>query len=328
MMYRRSIPLVLAVIFAAIAAAGAAGSGSPDLGRADTIETGVLAALEVQDPGSPEQLIAQHRAQRSAAVASAEIDKDIEAAKLLSEKHVAGFNAIKALEADESLDSMLEGASDAQSLAAIAEKTFGAVDAGAHAQAQAQALPPMKNVDPIRVKKADDFNDLGRPSTLDDYVTRATVNTEKLGGRGAPVTDFSRNIVGQVQQLSGNRKRLLRDIEQNRITELSVRKEGGKRAKVDKINKIKRPNRVRSNMDVIDCVACRFAWLKVEMDMGNTRTPHQLYDAFVQHCAGMQETNLFYNPCNKMFGKIDRLIADYISGNTVNLICMKSRMCR
>lgn len=322
------------------------------VGRADTIETNVLASLEINDPGSPEALLAMNRIekQKRMQAEASQVDRDIEAAKLLSEKHTAGFNMLKALEADEKFDAMLENADDSKALLAVAEKTLGSAASTAAATAKGGVgiatkvkalttsaiksknappeLPPMTGVDVDPPQKPDDFENLGRPPTLDDYVVRSTINTEKLGVRGAPVTDFSRTIVNQIKALDSNKKRLLSDIERNRVTGRSKRRIGRKRKTTAQINNIKSRNKVRSNMDVIDCVACRYAWLKVEMDLGNTRTPHQLYDAFVQHCAGMQESNLFYNSCNKMFGKIDRLIADYISGNTVNLICMKSRMCR
>jgi len=84
----------------------------------------------------------------------------------------------------------------------------------------------------------------------------------------------------------------------------------------------------RNAKDVIDCTACRYAWLRVEQDLGNTYSEKALYDSFVTTCASMQMTNIFFTACNDMFSQVDDMIGDYLNGRTVNQLCMHARMCR
>lgn len=86
--------------------------------------------------------------------------------------------------------------------------------------------------------------------------------------------------------------------------------------------------KARTAKDVIDCTACRYAWLRVEQDLGNTYSEKALYDAFVTTCANMQMTNIFFSSCNDMFAQVDDMIGDYLNGKTVNQLCMHARMCR
>jgi len=89
-----------------------------------------------------------------------------------------------------------------------------------------------------------------------------------------------------------------------------------------------RPLSAPSSKDIIDCTACRFAWLKVETDLANTYSEKLIYDAFVTHCSTMQKTDIFYSACNDMFAQIDDMIGDYLNGFTVSQMCMNARMCR
>eukprot|EP00933_Yihiella_yeosuensis_P054582 TRINITY_DN53057_c0_g1_i1.p1 TRINITY_DN53057_c0_g1~~TRINITY_DN53057_c0_g1_i1.p1 ORF type:complete len:282 (-),score=55.14 TRINITY_DN53057_c0_g1_i1:61-906(-) len=89
-----------------------------------------------------------------------------------------------------------------------------------------------------------------------------------------------------------------------------------------------RSNKARTAKDVIDCTACRFAWLKVEQEVGNAYSEKALYDSFVSTCASMQQSGIFFSPCNDMFAQVDDLIADYLNSHTVNQMCMNARMCR
>ena len=93
-------------------------------------------------------------------------------------------------------------------------------------------------------------------------------------------------------------------------------------------SKLSAHNSARSAKDVIDCTACRFAWLKVEHDLANTYSEKALYDSFVTHCANMQMSTIFFTPCNDMFAQADDMIGDYLNGHTVNQMCMNARMCR
>ena len=91
---------------------------------------------------------------------------------------------------------------------------------------------------------------------------------------------------------------------------------------------IYRAHKARTAKDVIDCTGCRFAWLKIEQDVGNSYSEKALYDSFITHCAGMQQSQIFFSVCNDMFSQVDDMIADYLNGHTVNQLCMNARMCR
>lgn len=85
---------------------------------------------------------------------------------------------------------------------------------------------------------------------------------------------------------------------------------------------------VRSAKDVIDCTACRFTWLKCELDVGNSYSEKLLYDAFVTACTEMQKSDMFFTACNDMFVQVDDMIGDYLNGYTVSQMCENARMCR
>jgi hypothetical protein len=43
-----------------------------------------------------------------------------------------------------------------------------------------------------------------------------------------------------------------------------------------------------------DCVACRFIWLQVELQVGNSQLEEQLYDTFTQACIEAQKAAIFF----------------------------------
>jgi len=80
--------------------------------------------------------------------------------------------------------------------------------------------------------------------------------------------------------------------------------------------------------DIEDCVACRYVWLQVEMDVGNSQIEANIYDSFKAHCRDAQLSRIFYPACQDMFDAIDDMIGDYMDGFTVNQMCENSRICR
>jgi len=85
---------------------------------------------------------------------------------------------------------------------------------------------------------------------------------------------------------------------------------------------------IRTAQDVEDCVACRYIWLQVEMDVGNSQIEENIYDSFTQNCIEAQKAPIFYPACQDMFDSIDDLIGDYMDGYTVNQLCENARLCR
>jgi hypothetical protein len=80
--------------------------------------------------------------------------------------------------------------------------------------------------------------------------------------------------------------------------------------------------------DVEDCVACRYVWLQVEMDVGNSQIESNIYDSFKAHCRDAQLSRIFFPACQDMFDAVDDMIGDYMDGFTVNQMCENSRICR
>jgi len=84
----------------------------------------------------------------------------------------------------------------------------------------------------------------------------------------------------------------------------------------------------RMPADVEDCVACRYVWLQVEMDVGNSQVEENIYDSFYQNALEAQKAPIFYPACQTMFDSIDDMISDYMDGYTVNQMCENSMLCR
>lgn len=87
-------------------------------------------------------------------------------------------------------------------------------------------------------------------------------------------------------------------------------------------------NQERAAADVEDCTACRFVWLQVEMDVGESKMEEHIYDSFTRRCMEAQKAPIFQPACDDMFQSIDDMISDYIQDFTVNQMCEASRICR
>ena len=350
---------------------------------ADTVETRALAAIEFNDPGSPQAVLAQAKETRATVDPTLTADLDLaremretaeNAAKLhesfLDEaaeedqtdaaleaalangdslieigkpKKGRGMKKLKALggKLKRGLRKMGKGAKRALKAAGktagglakkAANKLAKVLKSMGKAAPGKPGAPKKKRFRPPRVRskaRHGPFGNLNRKITLDDHLALAkqNVNALRLGG---PVRKFARDVIAQVTSANTDKKKLMEDIQKGIVTAaVPPRKPRlGTLATAARLKKSRRVAGARSNKDVVDCVACRFAWLGVEQDLANANAPHQLYDAFVNKCAVMQESNIFFHSCLRMFGRVDRMIADYISGHTVNQMCMKAKMCR
>jgi len=84
----------------------------------------------------------------------------------------------------------------------------------------------------------------------------------------------------------------------------------------------------RQPTDVEDCVACRYVWLQVEMDVGSSMVEENIYDAFYTRALDAQKAFVFYPAVQQMWDSLDDMIADYMDGYTVNQMCENSMLCR
>lgn len=79
---------------------------------------------------------------------------------------------------------------------------------------------------------------------------------------------------------------------------------------------------------VEDCVACKFIWSQIEMDVGESKVDEVIHTSFVRNCVEAQEAPIFYPACQDMFTIIDDMIGDYIQDFTVDELCENNRICR
>ena len=135
---------------------------------------------------------------------------------------------------------------------------------------------------------------------------------------------YINKIVDNVKLLSGATQMMANISDHNVITMIKERKQGLENTEVNLIETQAAP----TARDVVDCVACRFAWLGVEKDIGNSFDVVSVYDAFVAQCANMQQTNIFFTPCTLMFRQIDSMIGNYLASMSVNQLCTVAQMCR
>jgi len=80
--------------------------------------------------------------------------------------------------------------------------------------------------------------------------------------------------------------------------------------------------------DVEDCVACRYVWLQVEQDVGNSAIEETVYDSFFQNALEAQKTPIFYPGCQTMFDQVDDMLGDYMDGYSVDQMCENAMLCR
>jgi len=77
-----------------------------------------------------------------------------------------------------------------------------------------------------------------------------------------------------------------------------------------------------------DCIACRYVWKQVEMDVGNTQIEENVYDSFTANALEAQKTPIFYPGVQSMFDQIDDMLGDYMKGMRVDHMCENAMMCR
>jgi len=80
--------------------------------------------------------------------------------------------------------------------------------------------------------------------------------------------------------------------------------------------------------DIEDCVGCRFVWLGVELEVGNSQVEETVYDSFVKRCMEAEKAPIFFQTCQDMFDDVYGMIGDYMNGYTVNQVCEGAKMCR
>jgi len=168
-----------------------------------------------------------------------------------------------------------------------------------------------------------------RPSQVQAPKLLKSVNTVKqaLSGNVDSIGVHLNNIVNDVSSIVRTKEQFKNALNGEAGAQAKAFDSAADKIKADAATYL-RGQSARSTKDVLDCTACRFAWMHVEVDMGNTYSEKALYDAFVHHCAEMQMSRIFFSACNDMFVQVDDMIGDYLNGHTVNQLCMNARMCR
>jgi len=80
---------------------------------------------------------------------------------------------------------------------------------------------------------------------------------------------------------------------------------------------------------VEDCLACRFIWKQVEMDVSNAKYIEDVQASFEHNCLDAQKTVVFYKACEDMYDDMYALTDDYMSSDyTVDKMCQRANMCK
>jgi len=78
-----------------------------------------------------------------------------------------------------------------------------------------------------------------------------------------------------------------------------------------------------------DCVACRFIWKQVEMDVSNARYVEDVQASFEHNCLDAQKSTIFFKACEDMYDDMYALTDDYMSNDyTVDTMCKRANMCK
>lgn len=77
-----------------------------------------------------------------------------------------------------------------------------------------------------------------------------------------------------------------------------------------------------------DCMACRFIWKQVEMDVANAKYIEDVQASFEHNCLDAQKSTIFYKACEDMYDDMYAMTDDYMSSDyTVDKMCQRANMC-
>jgi len=78
-----------------------------------------------------------------------------------------------------------------------------------------------------------------------------------------------------------------------------------------------------------DCLACRYIWSQVEMDVANARYVEDVQASFEHNCLDAQKTEIFYKACEDMYDDMYAMTDDYMTNEyTVDTMCKRANMCK
>jgi len=78
-----------------------------------------------------------------------------------------------------------------------------------------------------------------------------------------------------------------------------------------------------------DCMACKFIWKQVEMDVANARYVEDVQASFEHNCLDAQKSTVFFKACEDMYDDMYAITDDYMSNEyTVGTMCRRANMCK
>jgi len=84
-----------------------------------------------------------------------------------------------------------------------------------------------------------------------------------------------------------------------------------------------------SSQNYEDCMACRFIWKQVEMDVSTAKYVEDVQASFEHNCLDAQKSPIFYKACEDMYDDMYAMTDDYMSSDfTVDKMCQRSNMCK
>jgi hypothetical protein len=78
-----------------------------------------------------------------------------------------------------------------------------------------------------------------------------------------------------------------------------------------------------------DCMACRFIWKQVEMDVSNAKYVEDVQASFEHNCLDAQKSEIFFKGCEDMYDDMYALTDDYMANDySVDQMCQRANMCK
>jgi hypothetical protein len=78
-----------------------------------------------------------------------------------------------------------------------------------------------------------------------------------------------------------------------------------------------------------DCMACRFVWKQVEMDVSNAKYVEDVQASFEHNCLDAQKSEIFFKACEDMYDDMYALTDDYMANDySVSQMCQRANMCK
>jgi len=146
-----------------------------------------------------------------------------------------------------------------------------------------------------------------------DYVTPELLETDATTTRTGAFLNLAKRAVGGVKRFFGGRGAA------KKAASVAERVQQQLSGNLDKFE----------GQRYEDCMACRFIWKQVEMDVSNAKYIEDVQASFEHNCLDAQKSTVFYKACEDMYDDMYAMTDDYMSSDyTVDKMCQRANMCK